>query len=147
MRTFVFPRRAGAEKIIAGLVLGATLMLGACGHHRSTAESAGDDDGINAYPSSYKADILAAMHVYLNDPTGIRDAAISQPALKATGNVTRYTVCVKFNAKENDTDYAGLREVAAIFLVGRFDHFVETPKELCAGVTYTPFPELQQLPP
>ncbi len=147
MRTFILPRFAGAEKIIAGLALGATLMLGACGHHRSNAETVSDDEVINVYPSSYKADILAAMHVYLNDPTGIRDAVISEPALKASGNATRYTVCLKFNPKKNNTDYAGLREVAAVFLAGRFDHFVEAPKEQCAGVSYAPFPELQQLPP
>ena len=30
---------------------------------------------------------------------------------------------------------------------GLLDQFVDTPKDLCAGVTYAPFPELQKLPP
>jgi len=91
------------------------------------------------------------MHAYLNDPTDIHDAAISDPALKSVGGSTRYVVCVKFNAKKNAREYAGVKEVAAVFLVGRFDQFVETTndatKDLCVGVTYAPFPELQKLPP
>jgi len=41
----------------------------------------------NVYPDNYKADILAFLRTYLNDPAQIRSAAISEPALKpgATG--------------------------------------------------------------
>jgi hypothetical protein len=67
--------------------------------------------------------------------------------LKSVGNNTRYVACLKFNAKKNAKDYAGVKEVAAVFLAGRFDQFVDTPKDLCAGVTYAPFPELQKLSP
>jgi len=137
----------------AGLAFGLALLLGACGHNLFTSSS-DEDSGVNAYPANYKADIVAAMHVYLNDPTGIRDAAASQPVLKQAGGQTRYVACVKFNPKKNSTDYAGIKELAAVFLVGRFDHFMDVPKEqtdasknLCAGVAYTPFPELEKLPP
>jgi len=144
---FIFSGCVDAKALAAGLLLGATLALGGCGqHHHPDAESAGDS-GVNAYPANYKADILAGMHAYLNDPTGIRDAAISEPALKQVGNSTRYVACVKFNPKKNAAEYAGVREVAAVFLAGRFDDFVDAPKEQCAGATYTTFPELQKLPP
>ena len=129
------------------LCLGGTLALGGCGRHHHPQADNTDDSGINAYPKNYKADIIAGMHAYLNDPTGIHDAAISEPALKQIGNLTRYVVCVKFNPKKNAKEYAGIKEVAAVFLAGRFDDFVETPKEQCADVTYAPFPELQKLPP
>jgi len=136
----------------AALFLGAAMLLGACSHGLHTGDD--DDSGINAYPTNYKTDILGAMHVYLNDPTGIRDAAVSPPLLKQVGGQTRYLACVRFNPKKNSTDYAGIRELAAVFLVGRFDHFVDQQKgqangaqELCAGATYAPFPELQNLPP
>ena len=132
-----------------GLFLGMMLLaasLGGCGHHHHP-ESAGDS-AVNAYPANYKSDILAAMHAYLNNPTGIRDAEISDPALKSMGNTTRYTACLKFNAKKDrGNDYAGVKEIAAVFLVGRFDQFVENTKDICNGVTYAPFPELQKLPP
>ena len=80
--------------------------------------------------------------------------AVSPPVLKQAGGDARYVACVRFNPKKNSTDYAGTRELAAEFLVGRFDHFVEIPKDLtdtsknpCAGAAYAPFPELQTLPP
>jgi hypothetical protein len=131
-----------------GLSLGMTLVAGVlagCAHHQT------DSDGtsaLNAYPANYKSDILAAMHAYLDNPTGIRDAAIGEPALKTKGGTTRYVVCVKFNGKKNRTsDYAGTKEIAAEFMVGRFDQFIENTKDLCPGTTYMPFPELQNLPP
>ncbi len=137
----------------ASFVFGLALLLAACGHNSLTASS-DDDSGINAHPANYKADILAAMHVYLNDPTGIRDAAVSPPVLKQAGGETRYVACVRFNPKKNNTDYAGIKELAAVFLAGRFDHFMDgtkeqtdTAKDLCAGAAYAPFPELQKLPP
>ncbi len=137
----------------ASLIFGVALWLGGCSHNPLTASS-DEDSGVNVNPANYKADILAAVHVYLNDPTGIRDAAVSPPVLKQAGGETRYVACVRFNPKKNNTDYAGVRELAAVFLVGRFDHFMEMPKNqtdssknLCAGAAYTPFPELQTLPP
>ncbi|MFZ3359874.1 MAG: hypothetical protein WA177_14030 [Xanthobacteraceae bacterium] len=128
------------------LSLSVTLLLGACSHNPLTANN-DDGSGADAYPANYKADILGAMHVYLNDPTGIRDAAIAAPALKEVGGETRYIACVKFNPKRNDTDYAGMKELAALFLAGRFDHFIDASKEQCGGAAYAPFPELQKLPP
>lgn len=130
------------------IFVAAALVLGACGHQTAQPDADGaGSTGLNAYPAAYKSDILAAMHAYLNNPTGIRDAAVSEPALKSVGNLTRYVACLKFNAKKNASEYAGMKEIAASFLVGRFDHFIETPRELCAGAVYTPFPELQKLPP
>jgi hypothetical protein len=129
-----------------GCVIAATLALAACGHASDPeAKYVGGD--LNAYPNNYKADILAGMHSYLNDPTGIRGAAIAQPVLKETGGVTRYVVCVQFNAKKNAGEFAGIKTTAAVFLAGRLDHFADTAKEECAGATYAPFPELQKLPP
>ena len=138
----------GASRRLAGLLLCMTLLLGACaGLHRRIGAASAGDDGENAYPANYKSDILAAMHAYLNDPTGIHDASIAQPVLKSAGfgKPARYVVCLRFNAKKNATDYAGVKELAALFLAGRFDQFVDTPKEQCADAAYAPFPELGTL--
>ena len=135
---------------VAGLVLGAdvvslgALVLGACSHH-APSTAVVENPELNAPPTNYQPEILAAMHAYLNDPTGIRDAEIAQPALKTVGDSQRYVVCVRFNAKKRGNEYAGVKEVAAVFMVGRFDHFVDKAKEQCADATYTPFPELQKL--
>jgi hypothetical protein len=133
----------------AGFPLLLMLLLGGCSHHQLDAATGGSDDPANEMPKNYKPEILSAMHAYLNDPTGIHDAAIGTPTLKSTGSggATRYIVCVKFNPKKNARDYAGVKEVAAAFVAGRFDRFIETPHEQCADVAYAPFPELQKLPP
>jgi len=125
------------------LLLVLTFALGGCGHNVASDS----DNEINVYPANYKSDILAAMHAYLNDPTGIRDAAISEPALKSSGNISRYIACVRFTPKKNAKEYAGPKEIAAVFLAGRFDRFIDTPKDECAGATYVGFPELQKLSP
>jgi len=123
------------------LLLVLTFALGGCGHNVASDS----DNEINIYPANYKSDILAAMHAYLNDPTGIRDAAISEPALKSSGNISRYIACVRFTPKKNAKEYASPKEIAAVFLAGRFDRFIDTPKDECAGAAYAPFPELQKL--
>jgi hypothetical protein len=128
----------------AGLIIMALALSACAGDHHRTDEAG---EGVNAYPTNYKTDILAAMRVYLSDPTTIRDASISEPVLKPASLTTpsRYMLCLRFNPKKTATVYEGMREVAAVFVAGRFDQFVETPKELCAGVTYAPFPELEKL--
>jgi hypothetical protein len=136
----------GGKARLGGLLFGVSLLLGACTANQQASLS-GEDDGANATPSNYKVDIAAAMHSYLNDPTCIRDAAVSPPVLKTTGNVTRYVACVQFNPRKNAREYAGVRTVAAVFLAGRFDHFIDTPKTECGGAAFAPFPELQKLPP
>jgi hypothetical protein len=144
MQSVADPKRL-TTVLLGAALLGAALLVGGC-----TADRMDQMPGIsaiNAQPTSYKADILAAMHAYLSDPTGIRDAGISEPTLRSATMSTpaRYIGCVRYNAKKTATVYAGMHEVAAIFLAGRFDQFVDPPKELCAGVTYEPFPELGTL--
>ena len=130
--------------VVRGAVVLGAGMLGACAHHGPAAETA-EDAEINIPPAHYRAEIAEAMHAYLNDPTGIRDAAIAQPAIKAVGGLQRYVVCVRFNAKKRGNEYAGVKEIAAVFMVGRFDRFVDKAKDQCAGATYAPYPELQKL--
>jgi hypothetical protein len=140
--------RDSARRRLAGLFCGAALILGACSHHHGSDDAtAGSDDPANVPPANYKPDILGAMHAYLNDPTGIHDAGIAEPALRSVGNSRRYVVCLRLNAKKNgkEKQYAGTREMAAVFVAGRFDRFADPAKEACAGATYAPFPELEKL--
>ena len=131
----------GCRRHVGLIIIALALSACAGGQHKT------DEEGINAYPNNYKTDILAAMRVYLGDPTAIRDASISEPVLKPASLTmpSRYMLCLRFNPKKTATVYEGMREVAAVFVAGRFDQFIETPKELCAGVTYAPFPELEML--
>jgi len=127
-------------------LVGVTLLLGACAHHHHQ-DDAGTDE-VNTYPANYKSEILGAMHAYLNDPTGIRDPGLADPALKPVDGTTHYVVCVRYNGKKNAKEYTGSRDIEAVFIAGRFDHFVDTPNtanEICAGSYYAPFPELGKL--
>ena len=84
------------------LLLSLLFVLTACGHDVVPD----GDSGINVYPANYKSDILAAMHAYLNNPTGIRDAVISEPTLKWSGNVNRYVTCLQFTRKKTPANMA-----------------------------------------
>jgi hypothetical protein len=140
-------RRGGGLAVGLIFVMGAlalSLALGACSHDAPSATVV-ENPELNAPPTDYRREIVAAMHAYLNDPTGIRDAEIAQPAVKTVGNLQRYIVCLRFNAKKHGGGYAGVKEIAAVFMVGRFDHFLDKAQEPCAGASYTPFPELQKL--
>jgi hypothetical protein len=140
--------RDSVRRRLAGLFLCSALILGACGHHPDDDDAAaGSNDPVNVPPVNYKPDILGAMHAYLNDPTGIHDAGIAEPALRSVGNSRRYVVCLRLNAKKNSKEkqYAGMREMAAVFVAGRFDHFADPAKEACTGATYAAFPELEKL--
>ena len=138
----------GARWRPAGLVAVALLLDACAGHHSGIGGHDGGAGGIHAFPDNYKSDILAAMHAYLNDPSGIRDANISTPVLKdVSGSGSRYVVCLRFDGKRANGAYAGDEQIAAIFLAGRFDEFLDAKasREPCADAAYTPFPELEQL--
>ena len=96
-------------------------------------------------PENYKPDILAMLHVYLRDPTQIRDAAASEPTPVLVGTTNRYVVCLRFNAKKSSGEYAGLKQYMAIFVAGRLDQMVEAKPEQCAAADYQPFPEAEKL--
>lgn len=134
-------QQIGVRRRFAGLLFGAMLVLDGCAQTQRSA----DDSDINVYPTRYKSEILAAMHAYLNDPTGIREPGVSEPMLKSVGNGTRYLVCVRFNGRQRGNEYAGVKEIGAVFVAGRFDRFAEAVREQCTGAAYAPFPELGKL--
>ncbi len=97
-------------------------------------------------PENYRAEILAFLRTYLNDPTRIRNASISEPALRPTGrDEQRYGVCVRFNARKPEGQYEGVRERIVFFLAGKLDTMTEARRDQCTGAAYQPFPELEAL--
>ena len=133
-------KRTGIAAVLAAVALAA---CSSGGKDYSGPETQGGA-GVNVFPDKYRAEILAYQKSYLNDPTGIRSAAISQPELRKVGSVERYVVCVRFNAKQPSGGYAGVREHLAIFLAGKLDQMGAT-RELCKDAAYEPFPELERL--
>ena len=154
-------RRLGAVAVL--------IVLAACSSSRdepSRAELEAIRQAQNVYPANYKADIMAFLRNYLNDPTGIRNAAVSQPQVKELPTGARYVACLRYEAKKAGGQYAGSRTALVVFISGKLDRFVEPPRageardgaesgegaaragevrEACKDAVLAPFPELQHL--
>lgn len=129
----------------------AALMLGGCASdplEPSAADLKARWDAQNVFPANYKADLLAYLRTYLNDPTQVRGAAVTAPFLKFVGPGERYLVCVRYNARNTDGKYLGSKDGAAVYVSAKLDRFVDMPREvreLCKDAAFTPFPELEKL--
>ena len=131
------------------LILLAVVLLGGCATEvgLSQAELKARWEAENIVPQNYKSDLIAFLRTYINDPTHLRGAAVSQPQLKNIGPGERYIVCVRYNARV-DGKYAGSKDGAAIYVSGKLDRFFDGPKEVqqyCKDAAYAPFPELEKL--
>ena len=106
-----------------------------------------DDRGVSSqpFPKSYRAEVLAFLKTYLNNPVGVRDAMMAEPVERVIGGRQRYVACVRFSARESDGGYREPRERAILFVDGRLDRIIENAAEPCAGLAYAPFPELEKL--
>ena len=106
-----------------------------------------EDRGVSnqPYPNSYRAEILAFMKAYLNNPSGVREAAMAEPVQRTVGGRLRYVTCLRFSARDSDGAYRPIRERALVYVDGRLDRILENADEPCAGATYAPFPELEKM--
>jgi hypothetical protein len=103
------------------------------------------EQAYTASPISYRADILAFMRTYLNDPVGVRDAGLTEPAVRTFDSAKRWTVCVRYNARRSNNQYAGPKDSLVLFSDGRLDRVVDNGREFCRDASYLPFPELERL--
>ena len=127
---------------LACLLVAVAAAAGACSVGRLTGDDPGpSDESLDVNEAAYKPDILAMLRVYINDPTQIRDAAISQPM----GRQQRFRVCLRLNAKNRAGEYAGIKDYVAIFIAGRLDQLVEAKLEQCDKAAFRPFPEAEKL--
>src|ERR1700748_1933966 len=117
------------------------LALAACAGDGPGSITYTDDRGVadQPYPANYRAELLAFMRTYLNNPVGVKDAAMAEPVQRTVGGPLRYVVCLRYNAKDTDSSYGGLRERAILFVDARLDRIVEDAGEPCAGAAYAPF--------
>src|SRR5512136_1630886 len=85
----------------------ATVALGGCATEvgPSASELKARWEAQNVYPQGYRQDLLAFLRTYLNDPSHVRGAAVSQPQLKVVGPGERYVACVRYNARNTDGKY------------------------------------------
>ena len=102
----------------------------------------------NVYPQTYKADLLAFLRTYLNDPGHVRAAQVSQPQRKPVGEGERFVVCVRYRERKDSGAYAAPKDGAATYVSGKLDRFFDEKAEvqaLCKDATLEAFPELEKL--
>jgi hypothetical protein len=131
------------------LLLLALLAVSGCSSDlgSSQGELRAQREAMNVYPQNYKQDLLAFLRTYLNDPSRIRAAGVSQPQLKTIGPGRRYVACVRYNARNSDGKYAGSTDGAAVYVSGKLDSFLDgkQAQPYCKDAAYAPFPELERL--
>jgi len=124
------------------------IALAACaGSDDGRSISYTDDRGVanQPYPNNYRAEVLAFMKTYLNNPVGVHDAMMAEPVQRTVGGRVRYVVCLRFTPREADGSYREPRERGILFVNGRLDRMIEKAGEVCAGAVYVPFPELEKM--
>lgn len=106
-----------------------------------------NDRGVDnqPFPGTYRTEILAFMRTYLNNPVGVRDAAVAEPVQRTLGGRLRYVVCLRYSARDTDGNYRPARERSVVFVDGRLDRIMENAGEPCAGATYAAFPDLEKM--
>lgn len=134
-----------SAKRVAILLL--PIALASCaGGDESRSITYTDDRGVadQPFPTNHRAEILAFMRTYLNNPVGVRDAVLAEPVQRTVGGRLRYVSCLRFATRDSAGSYREQRG-AVLYVDGRLDRVLENAGEPCAGLTYAPFPELEKM--
>lgn len=125
----------------AGLCLLTTfgLALGACSGDAKKAE-----EDPNLFPKYYRDEILFSLSRELEDPTNVRESGITEPVLRTAGREQRYAVCVRYNARNVNRQYTGVKERIAYFYAGHLNQLVHADQGQCKDAVYKPWPELEK---
>jgi len=124
------------------------LALNACmdsDESRPTSFIADSNDAIQPFPSNYRAELVAFMHTYLNNPVGVHEAVVAEPVQRTIGGRVRYVACLRFAERYSDGSYREPRERAVVFVGGRLDRMAQNTGEACAGAVYAAFPDLEKM--
>jgi hypothetical protein len=103
------------------------------------------NDTPQPFPSNYRTELPAFLKTYLNNPVGVRDAALAEPVLRDINGKMRYIACLRYSARESDGSYREPRDRAVLFVNGRLDRMIEKGSELCAGAALAAFPDLEKM--
>jgi hypothetical protein len=139
--------RLGTSARFAATLLLPMALAACAGSDEGRSITYTDDRGVanQPFPNNYKSEILSFMKTYLNNPVGVRDAAMAEPVQRVVGGRLRYVTCLRFTARDTEGNYREPRERAILFVDGRLDRLVENAGEPCAGAVYAPFPDLEKM--
>jgi hypothetical protein len=139
--------RLGTPARIAAILLLPIALAACAGSDDGRSITYTDDRGVanQPFPNNYRAEVLAFMKTYLNNPIGVRDAAMAEPVQRVIGGRLRYVTCLRYSARDSDGNYRESRERAILYVDGRLDRLIENAGEPCAGVAYAPFPDMEKM--
>jgi hypothetical protein len=99
------------------------------------------------YPAAYRTDVADFMRTWLENPGKVKDAFIGQPVLKPMSGTPLYVTCVRYNSRSTGGQYLGERSNVVVFLDGKVGQFLPGDPQVCAGLSYQRFAEVEQLGP
>ena len=99
------------------------------------------------FPANYKPELAAFMRTFLANPTKVRDADIGTPVLKPVAGKEQYVTCVRYNPRDSANKYEGNTQNVVIFLTGRVNQVLPDDPQMCAGLAYQRFPEIENMVP
>ena len=134
---------ATERKLFQIVALMVTVALAACSTYSFKKDEPPPEP--NVFPKDYRSSLLDFLQVQLTDPTGVREAFISEPALRPIGPDNRYVACLRYDSKDGYGRYVGVREYVAIYFNGTLTQFIPATPGQCAGAAYAPYPELEKL--
>jgi hypothetical protein len=127
------------------LILLLALSLSACVDSEETRTTSFMENVNQPFPGNYRAETVAFMRSYLNDPVSVRQAVMAEPVQRTVGGRVRYVSCLRFAERQSDGTYREPRERAVLFINGRLDRILPNAGDVCAGAVYEPFPELEKM--
>jgi hypothetical protein len=101
----------------------------------------------NIYPSHYREQIAEFMRTYLNNPTKVKDASITEPVLRQVAGTPHYVSCVRYNPRDINNRYEGPQTRQATFLGGNLIQFLTPEGDACNGLAYQRFPAIESMVP
>jgi hypothetical protein len=129
-----------------------SLLLGGCsgtsleGFAFGKANEPPKDDG-NQFPAYYKQEVAAFMQTYLENPRRVRDAYIGAPVQRPVAGAPRYVTCVRYNPRNPDNKYEGNQERFVIFYAGKVTQVLDSNPQVCPGLAYQRYPEIESMVP
>ena len=67
--------------------------------------------------------------------------------LKPVAGKPQYVTCVRYNPRDSANKYEGNTQRLVIFLGGKMNQFLPDDPQLCAGLAYQRFPEIESMVP
>lgn len=98
------------------------------------------------FPTQYKTAIVEFMRTWTENPGRVKDATIAQPVLRPVGNSQLYVTCVRYKPWGTN-QFLEERTITVLFLTGRVSQVLPEDPQICRGLSYQRYVELDQMGP